>query len=118
MPGDDSAPALGLGKQRLDLRERMDRITEDDRAMKLPLKDGEKCDGVDARCLAASSPVAMARPSSPWATGRPKTAATGRGMIDMQRIEISGEAREQDDIGFGDGSPWAFPLVADQEIIK
>ena len=39
-------------------------------------------------------------------------------MIDMQRVEISRKSGEQDDIRFGDGSPWAFPLIADDEIIK
>ena len=64
------------------------------------------------------SPVAMARPSSPWATGRPKGPAWRGRMIDMQRIEVSRQTGEEDDIGFRHGSSWALPLIADHEIIE
>ena len=36
----------------------------------------------------------------------------------MDRVEISGEPREQDDIGLGDRPSRALPLVADDQIVE
>ena len=52
VPGDDASPSVGLGLQRHDGGEGVDRITENDWPMKLPFEDGQKREGVDARCLA------------------------------------------------------------------
>ena len=52
VPGDDASPSAGLRLQRLDRGEGVDRITEDDRTMKLPFEDGQEREGVDARRLA------------------------------------------------------------------
>ena len=39
-------------------------------------------------------------------------------MIDVERIEISGEPGEQDDIRFRHRPSWALPLVADDQIVE
>ena len=52
VPGDDASPTFGLGLQRLDGGQGVDRVPEDDRPMKLPFEDRQKCEGVDARRLA------------------------------------------------------------------
>ena len=52
MPGDDASSAVRVRLQRLDLRERVDRVPEDDRTMEFPFKDCEEGERVDARSLA------------------------------------------------------------------
>ncbi len=39
-------------------------------------------------------------------------------VVDMQRIEVTGEPREDHDIGFSDCSTGTFPFVPDGKIIK
>ena len=51
----------------------------------------------------------------PWATER---AAPGELVVDVDRVEIAGKTGEVDDIGLGDRASWAFPLVADDQVIK
>ena len=50
--------------------------------------------------------------------GLAKWAAIRRGVIDMDRVEISREAREQDDIRLRHGPSRTLPFIADDEIIK
>ena len=45
-------------------------------------------------------------------------AALARGMVDVQRIEVPGQTREQDNIRFRDGPSRALPFVADRKIIE
>ncbi len=40
------------------------------------------------------------------------------GMVDVERVEVSGESGEQDNIGFRNRPPWALPLIADDKIIE
>jgi hypothetical protein len=47
-----------------------------------------------------------------------KRAQFGRGVIHVDRVKISGESREQDNIRLSDGPPRALPLIADDEVIK
>jgi hypothetical protein len=72
MPGDDASPAAGTRFQRLDRRHDMDRVSKEDRTVEFPFQDGQERERVDSRRLASHRPVAMAKPNSPWATGRPK----------------------------------------------
>ena len=44
-------------------------------------------------------------------------ALSGR-MVDMERIKIARQSREEDNIGFRHGPSWAFPLITDHEIIE
>jgi hypothetical protein len=117
MPGHDSAPALGLGFERLDPGKYVDRITEDDWPMKPPLEDREKRERIDGGCVADQ---ARGNGETEQTVGHrlAENAATHGGMIDVQWIEISGKAGEHDDFGLRDGSPWAFPLFTDFEIIE
>jgi hypothetical protein len=39
-------------------------------------------------------------------------------MVDMEGVEVSGESGEQDHIRFRHGPSRAFPLIADDKIIK
>jgi hypothetical protein len=39
-------------------------------------------------------------------------------MIYMKRIKISRQSREQNNIGFGNGSSGALPFITDHEIIE
>jgi hypothetical protein len=39
-------------------------------------------------------------------------------MIDVVGIEVSGKAREHDDLGLGDRAPGAFPLITDSQILE
>ena len=41
-----------------------------------------------------------------------------RCMVDMQGIEVSGQACEKDDVGLGHGPSRAFPLIADSQIVE
>ncbi len=117
VPGYDSAPAFSLGPQFLDLGKCMDRVTKEDRPVEFPVEDRQECQGIDAwrlthqtRCDGKSKETVCHWPSEGVAVG-------GR-MVDVERIEISGESGEQDDIRFGYGSSWALPLIANDEIIK
>ena len=82
--------------------------------MKLPLEDGEKCEGVDPRCLAHQT-GGDRQTEQPMSHRPAEWVVLGRRMIDMERIEISRESGEQDDIRFGHGSSRALPLIADDE---
>ena len=117
VPGDDASSAVGVRLQCLYCRESVDRIAEDDRAMEFPFEDGQKRESVDARSLAHQA--GGDRQTEKSMSHRPAERVVLRGrMIHMERIEISGESREQDDIRFGDGSSRALPLIADHEIIE
>ena len=117
VPGDDASSSLGLRLQRLDGREGVDRITENDRAMKLPFEDGQKRESIDARCLAHQS-GGDGQTEQSVSHGLAEGVALRGRMIDMQRIEVSGKAREEDDIRFRDGPSRAFPLITDDKIIE
>jgi len=117
VPGHDASPAVGVRLQRLDPRESVDRIAEDDRALELPFEDGEKREGVDARSLAhqAGGDGKTKQSMGHWP---PKRVVLRGKMIDVQRIEVPGETCEHHHIGFRHGPARTFPLIADHEIIK
>jgi hypothetical protein len=95
----------------------VDRIAEDDGSMKLPFEDGQEREGVDPRCLAHES-GGNGQTEQSMSDGAAKRVDLSGRMIGMKRIEISRETREEDNIGFGHGSSWAFPLISDCEIIE
>jgi hypothetical protein len=117
VPGDDSAAAGSAWLEGLDGRNHMDGVTEKDRAMKAPFKDRQKGQGGDVGCLARQ---AASDGQSQKAVGNGASKGIGRWgrMIGMQRIEVSGQAGEQNNIRFGDGASGAFPLIADREFIE
>ena len=47
VPRNDSAPALGLRAERLYFRKNVNRITEENRPMKLPVEDRQQGEGID-----------------------------------------------------------------------
>ena len=71
VPRDNAPASFGLRLQQFHFGYCMDRIAEDDGTMKFPFEDRHECQGVD-RGAWLISPVAMARPRRPCATGRPK----------------------------------------------
>ena len=85
--------------------------------MEFPFEDRQECEGVHARAWLIR-PEAIARPRSPWATGRPNGPLLRRMMIHVERIEVAGKPGEQDDIRLGDRPSRAFPLVADDQIVE
>ena len=91
----------------------MDRVTEDDGTVKLPFENGQKCEGVDTRCLAHQA-GGNGQTKQSVGHGPAEGVALGRRMINMQRIEVARQAGEENNIGFRDGSPWALPLVTDR----
>ena len=38
-------------------------------------------------------------------------------MVDMNRVEVTRDPREGDDVGFRDRPGWAFPLIARREVM-
>jgi len=116
-PRDDPSPAFGLRLQRENGGYGVDRISENDWPMKLPFEDGQKCEGIDARCLAYQpGGDGQAKQSM---SHRPAEGIALRGrMIDMQRVIISRQTGEENDIGFRHGPSWALPFVSDREIIE
>ena len=95
----------------------MDGIPKNDWPMEFPFEDGQKCEGIDARRLAEETGGdGQAKQSmSHWPA---KGTALGGRMIDMQRIIISRQTREENNIGFRHGPSWALPFVPDHEIIE
>jgi len=95
----------------------MDRITENDWAVKLPFQNGQECESVDARSLTHQSGCDGQTKQS--VSHRPPEGAVQSGrMIDMERIEVSRQTGEDDDIGLRYGPTWALPLIADHEIVE
>jgi hypothetical protein len=117
MPGDDSSAASGLRLQRKYGGQGVNRVPKDDGAVKFPFENGQKRECVDTRRLAhqARGDRQAKQSMSHWPAER---VALGRRMINMKRIEIARQSCEEDNISFGDGSPWALPLITDREIIK
>jgi hypothetical protein len=117
VPGDDASPALGLRLQRFDRGKCVDRIAENDWAVKFPLEDSQKCEGIDARRLADQSGGDRQTEQS-MSNGPTEGIALYGRMIDVKWVKISREPGEEDNIGFRHRPSGAFPLIADHEIIK
>src|SRR5262249_15627425 len=94
-----------------------DRVAELDRLKKLPFGDLKKCQGLDPRALAGQAGGdghaveavgdGLARRPAAWSLVGP-----------VERIVISGKARESNHIGVGARSAGTFPLVADDQVVK
>ena len=117
VPGDDASPAFGLRLQRLDGGQGVNRITEKDWPVKLPFENRQKREGVDAWRLAHQA-GGNGQTKQPMSHGPAEGIALGGRMIDMERIKISRQTGEENDVGFRHGPSWAFPLITDHEIIK
>jgi hypothetical protein len=117
IPGDFAAPAISAGFQNLDPRDRMERVAEDDRVMEFPFEDGQKRQCIDSRGLAhqAGGDRQTEKPMSDRPT---KRAAFGRDVIHVDRVKISGESREQNNVCLSHRPARALPLIADDEVVK
>ena len=117
LPGNETTPSVGLRLERFNLGNGVDRIAKCDRTEESPFQDRQKRHGVDPRRLAdqtggnGHAQQSMCDRPAEW----PALAGI---VVDMQRIEVAGEPREDDDIGFSDCSTGAFPFVPDDKIIK
>jgi hypothetical protein len=117
IPGDFTAPAIAAGLQGLDPRNGVERISKDDRVMEFPFENSQERKGIDPRCLAhqAGGDRQTEKPMSDRPTER---AAFGRGVIHVNRVEISGDPREHDDIRLSHRPARTLPLIADDEVVK
>ena len=52
LPGDDTAPTVGVGSECLDPGDGMNGVTEGDRMEEFPLENGEERDRIHTWCLA------------------------------------------------------------------
>jgi hypothetical protein len=50
--------------------------------------------------------------------GPSERAGGSGGVIDMQRIEVAGEAGKKHDVGFGHRAAGAFPFIADDQVVE
>jgi hypothetical protein len=85
--------------------------------MKLPIEDGKERQGIDPRSLTHQT-RRDCQTKQTMSHRLPERVAFRGGMVDVQRVEVSGESGEQDDIGFRHGPPWALPFIADDKIIE
>ncbi len=117
IPGDNPAPASGLSLQCLHGGKGMDRITEDDWAMKLPFENGQKCERVDAGRV-ADQPGGNRQAQQAMGDRSSERAVPSGGLIDVQWVEVSGQTGEKDDIGFRDGPSRTLPLITNGQVVK
>ncbi len=117
IPGNFAAPAISAGFQGLNLRDTMERVAEDDRVMEFPFEDGQKRQSIDSRGLTHQT-GGDRQTEKPMSDRPTKRAAFGQDVIHMDRVKISGEPREQNNIRLSHRSPRALPLIADDEVIK
>jgi len=116
-PCDDATAAAGNGFACEDRRHDVDRVPEEDRAVKLPFQDAQECQCVDSRRLARKTRGDGQTKESvrDWAA---EGVAGLRRMINVEWIEIAREARKAHDVRLGDRPPRTYPFVARDEIIE
>jgi hypothetical protein len=95
----------------------VDCITEDDWPVKFPFEDGQERQRVDARSLTHQA-GSDGQAEQSMSHGPPERVGLGGRMIEMKRIKVTGEPREQDNVRFRDRPARAFPLFADHEVIE
>jgi hypothetical protein len=117
VPGDDASASFGLWFERHYGRDGVNRITEDDGQMELPLENGQEREGVDPRRLADQA-SRDGQTEQPMRDRFSEVIALSERMVDMQRIEVAGKTSEEDDIGFSHGPSGTFPFVTDDEVIE
>lgn len=117
LPGNEATPSVGLRLERFNLGNGVDRITKRDGTEESPVQDRQKRHGVDSRRLGDQT-GGDRHAEQAMRDGPAEWSVLAGLVVDMQRIEVSGEPRENDDIGFGNRSAGAFPFIPDGKIIK
>jgi hypothetical protein len=116
-PGNNAATSVGMRLERLDLGNGVDRVAKDNRTEESPFQNRQKRHGIDPRCLADKSRGDRHAEQS-VRDGPAEWAALTEGMVDMQRIEVSRQPGENDDIRFRDSPSRAFPFLADHKFVE
>jgi hypothetical protein len=116
-PRNNAATSVGMRLERLDLGNGVDRVAKDNRTEESPFQNRQKRHGIDPRCLAAK-PRGDRHPEQSVRDGPPEWAALTESMVDMQRIEVSRQPGENDDVRFRDSPSRAFPFLADHKFVK
>jgi hypothetical protein len=103
--------------RRDDARFRVDGVADVDRLLELPIFDPEEGNGVNVRSVRTKSGEIgeSEEPVSNWSTER---TPCRRFVIDVQRIEITGQTGKVNDVSFGDGASLAFPAVTNLQFFE
>ena len=116
-PRDESSAPSGLGLERNDSRRAMDRVSEIDRTQEIPFHNAQERERIHAHDL-RDKPRGDGETEQTMSNRTPKRAGFSRLVIDMKRCEVSGQPGEKDHVGLRNRPAWAFPLVADREILE
>src|SRR5262245_19266397 len=117
MPGYDAPPAVSGWLERVDSRDPVNCVSKKDRAVEFPLEDRQKREGIDPRRMAHKA-RSNGEAEQAMSDGASERTAVRRGVVNVDRIEVSGEAGEQDDLGLCNRAARALPFVTHSEIIE
>ena len=117
VPGNHPASASRLRLERIDPGNHFEGVSEADGKEESPFQNRQKSDCIDPGCMAGQSGD-DGQPEQPVSYGSPKWPFFRQYVVGVQWIEIAGKAHEQNDIGFGDGSGGALPLVTERQVVE